>query len=278
MKTIRAERFAGTAEQAFIEAVARNVKHGLPLALQDRIRAARRVLEDQPRWSDRRLATLCGLAPSTVSRIRMELAAQNKGAARPATRVGADGRVRPSSPGDARRRVVTALEKNPRGSLRAIASMAEVSHETVRVVRRSLDAATQSSSQMPPVSARRWPADGVKPSSSLIPIRLAALMLENSIPGESKSSDSALSSCESGSTLLDWLSQGSVIYQWPEYVDKVPLSRIYEMADEGRRRADSWVNFARALEARSGSRKVAGYLRTSGAEFPEAILAAGQGD
>jgi hypothetical protein len=35
----------------------------------------------------------------------------------------------------------------------------------------------------------------------------------------------------------------------------VPLSRIYEIADEARRRSDLWMRFARFLEARTAKRK-----------------------
>ena len=34
-------------------------------------------------------------------------------------------------------------------------------------------------------------------------------------------------------------------------VETVPLSRIYEVADEARRRSELWLRFARALEART---------------------------
>ncbi len=243
MKAIRVERFTGTAEQAFIEAVQRNVKHGLPLTVRDRVHAARRVLEHQPRWSDRRIAALCGLAPSTVSRVRSEAAAENLGAMQPPTRVGADGIVRPSSPGEARKRVVTALKKNPTASLRAIATIADVSHETVRAVRRSLYASTESSNEEATATRSHGAAKRNQASSAPIPIRPDAVLVGSPTPEES-SSDSALSSCESAGHLLDWFATGSSVYEWPEYVNRVPLSRIYEVADESRRRADSWLNFA----------------------------------
>ena len=62
--------FDGGDEAAFLEALRRNRSHGLPLSLQERQRAARRLLESHPDWSHRRIAELCCLAPGTVARIR----------------------------------------------------------------------------------------------------------------------------------------------------------------------------------------------------------------
>ena len=51
--------------------------------------------------------------------------------------------------------------------------------------------------------------------------------------------------------LFEWLSSESAVHEWPAFVDRVPLGRIYEVADESRSRSQAWAIFARALEARA---------------------------
>ena len=133
----------------------------------DRIRAAERVLEHRPFWSDRRIATTCGLSPGTVSRIRGETG----GVAECGKRLGADGRERPSSATDSRQRIATVLQKNPAGSLREIALIADVSPETVRAVKRSLEAVAISPVRTSLDSTRRATSVRGPSDDERIPIR-----------------------------------------------------------------------------------------------------------
>jgi hypothetical protein len=88
--TIRSVLFAGDALGAFAEAIRRNVAHGKPLTLSEREHAASELLQKAPAWSDRKVATTCGLSPSTVGRLRTRIPE-----ARSTTqRLGRDGRVR----------------------------------------------------------------------------------------------------------------------------------------------------------------------------------------
>ena len=57
---------------AFILSVQENITHGLPLTLEDRKAAARRILAAHPQWSDRRLAAIVGLAENGVTAIRTQ--------------------------------------------------------------------------------------------------------------------------------------------------------------------------------------------------------------
>jgi hypothetical protein len=91
---IEAEVFAGTTDDAAVEAVQRNVAHGLPLRIEDRKRAARAILTAQPDWSDRRVAGICGLSPKTAGALR---AATEEFPQLP-SRVGRDGRRRTVPP------------------------------------------------------------------------------------------------------------------------------------------------------------------------------------
>ncbi len=112
MNSIKAEWFGGSAEEAFLEGVKRNVTHGLPLTMQDRACVVGRVLEQHRQWSDRRIAKLCGVAPTTVARIRRGQFAPDAVRSEPEIRIGCDGRVRPTSPANARERVLGAKGKS----------------------------------------------------------------------------------------------------------------------------------------------------------------------
>ena len=146
--TVRAIRFLGSPEEAFVEAIRRNVHHGLPLSITDRRRAAECVLVRNPEWSDRRIGSLCGLSDKSVGRLR-RLA--SGGIAALDRRIGLDGRVRPVQPGQVRARVRDALADNPQGSLRAIAAIAGASPETVRSVRASLLAGATNAAEAEPL-------------------------------------------------------------------------------------------------------------------------------
>ncbi|MBW3668469.1 MAG: ParB/RepB/Spo0J family partition protein [Actinobacteria bacterium] len=208
--------FDGDKDEAFAEAVRRNTEHGLPLTLPEREAAACRILERCSHWSDRRVGELCALAPSTVARLR---GAHLPPPAEPQLerRVGRDNRVRPADRLAARRRVIEAIEANPAASLRAIARLAGSSPETVRTVRARMTAAAET------------PLTVVRPSD-----------------------DAALVAVEGGAEFSAWLERTAVAPDdWRTNVESVPLSRVYEIADEARRRAACWLELAEALENRA---------------------------
>jgi hypothetical protein len=249
MKSITAEWFPGSAEEAFLEAVERNATHGLPLVLEDRICAVHRILEQHPQWSDRRIAKLCGVAGTTVARVRHDKFAAEPTAFEHKMRVGRDGRVRPISSVDIRGRVRGALEQNPGASLRTLAALASVSPETVRTVRLSLQIPSHSPTDRPPTGSAVIPIDREHPHGAA-PIK-SEVMVDR---GEEWKPDIALSTCDSADRLINWLSNSSVVYQWSDFAEEIPLSRIYEVADECRRRSQAWLAFASALEVRAKPR------------------------
>jgi hypothetical protein len=115
----------------------------------------------------------------------------------------------------------------PKASLRAIASEAGASPETVRRVRTEIE--LESSEQG---------GVGRSPAATALPPRLAG--------------DTALASTEQGQAFARWFERFSVSEDdWLVHVAAVPLSRVYEIADETRRRAECWIDFAKALEART---------------------------
>jgi len=125
--------FDGDDPDAFVLAVRTNVTHGLPLSLADRKAAAERIVLSHADWSDRMIATVAGLAPATVAKIRTahpELATD--------TRVGTDGKVRPVNSMARRRAAREILLAEPTLPLREVARRAGISPETARSVRRRL--------------------------------------------------------------------------------------------------------------------------------------------
>lgn len=134
--TIAVRYFDGDEPAAFVLAVQMNVTHGLPLALADRQRAAERIIASHPQWSDRRVASVIGIAPGTVGEIRRRLTPR---ATDPdERRLGQDGRMRPLDGTSGRLRAGELLTENPGLSLRQVARAAGISPETARDVRNRL--------------------------------------------------------------------------------------------------------------------------------------------
>jgi len=79
-RTIGVRFFDGDEAAAFVLAVTANAGHGLPLSLADRKRAAARIVGCYPRWSDRKIASITGLAPGTVAGIRLSVSSGADGA------------------------------------------------------------------------------------------------------------------------------------------------------------------------------------------------------
>lgn len=134
--TIAVTFYDGTEADAFVLAVESNVRHGLPLSLSDRKRAAARIIVTHPQWSDRKIASVTGIAPGTVADLRRSAPVGMSGEG--IARIGRDGRVRPVDVAEGRRRAGQLIAENPNLSLRQIARAAGISPETARDVRNRL--------------------------------------------------------------------------------------------------------------------------------------------
>ncbi|GAB3136442.1 ParB N-terminal domain-containing protein [Micromonospora sonneratiae] len=130
--------FEGSYDEAFVVAVRLNAVHGRALRSQDRAAAVRRILGTHPHCSDRSIASVCGVAPRTVARLRQESADDRQ---RLDARIGRDGRRHPLSTQEGRRRVEQIMREEPEVSLREVARRAGVSVGTALDVRRRLLAA-----------------------------------------------------------------------------------------------------------------------------------------
>ncbi|WP_413803259.1 ParB/RepB/Spo0J family partition protein [Streptomyces iranensis] len=119
--------FDGDDESAFLRAVRENTAHGLRLSSADRTAAAARILCGSPHWSDRRIASVVGLSPTTVGAIRRRSTVQSE---QSNARMGRDGRTRPLDNGPGRLIAGKLLSEKPDASVREVARTAGISLST----------------------------------------------------------------------------------------------------------------------------------------------------
>lgn len=237
MTTVPILLFEGTEEEARIEAIRCNNSHGLPLTLADRKRAASYLIGQDPDWSNGRVAEICAISPKTVAALRPAVGVPDGlgvDPPRPSSRLGRDGKRHPVDLTITRARVIEALVRSPRASLRLLAAEAGVSPETVRAVRRSLG---------------EIEAPSPRADSQLPTIDLDLLAARPDM--KSWSADTALASTAEGARFAAWFDGHEVCDTalW-EHPVAVPTSRLYEVIDEARRRSRFWAQFAERLEAR----------------------------
>jgi hypothetical protein len=228
-RSICARLFHGSEAEAEVQAVFSNVSHGKPLTLADRQTAARNVLTCYPTWSDRRVAAVCGLSPKTVGRVRQECGATEEG---PQLRLGRDGKARPSDPALLRRRIAQALEEHPHATVQEIVARTGASPGTVRDVRKR-----------------------VRRGDNILPSRIADAQSNHNEQHHSRTvGDTAVVSRRGGPEFTEWFESQLIDddREWERFIEAVPLSRVYEVADTARSCAERWKRFADALEARSG--------------------------
>ncbi|MFJ8753953.1 ParB/RepB/Spo0J family partition protein [Streptomyces sp. NPDC102441] len=130
--TIRAQLFDGDEQDAFLLAIAVNVRHGLPLTAADRAAAVERILSSHSEWSDRALASFAGVSARRVAEIRRKLKTDVPALE---ARIGRDGRLRPVDSTHRREHAHQLLLVDPSASLRTIAREVGISPATVADVR-----------------------------------------------------------------------------------------------------------------------------------------------
>jgi len=224
--------FDGTSTDAFILAVELNRAHGLPLSRADRTAAAARILGTHPDWSNRRIAAVAGIAPTTVGVIRKRSTDQN---VQSDTRLGKDGRVRPNDGVEGRRRAGEVIARNPRVSLREIARAAGISPSTAGDVRARLDRGEQ------PVPPRRQ--DVARPSR-----RAGVAAADSGDVIANLRHDPSLRFSEAGRVLLRVLDACAIdARKWDEIVRSVPSHQRGAVMHLARECAGSWQSFADQL-------------------------------
>jgi ParB-like nuclease family protein len=242
--------FDGDDADAFVMAVRANIAHGLPLSLADRKRAAGRIITSHPQWSDRRVASVTGIAAGTVADIRRRMPA---GLAAETVRIGQDGRGRPVNGAEGRRLAAELINKNPALSLRQIAQAAGISPETARDVRNRL---SRGDDPVPKrlaggtvsLAGRRSGHAERRAAVVTTPPRDRAAMVER------LKADPALRFTETGRNLLMLLNLHTLkAADWNEIIDNLPPHCAGIVAQLARDCADVWNDVAMRVERRIAS-------------------------
>ncbi|MGC5052498.1 ParB/RepB/Spo0J family partition protein [Micromonospora sp. DT48] len=242
--------FTGEAREAFVRAVEANTSHGLPLTLEDRREAARRIIALFPEWSDRAVAEVTRLGPRTVATIR----SSTDSIAQSNMRIGRDGRTRPLEPAQGRLRAAEVIARRPEASLRDIASAAGVSVSTARDVRLRI------SSGENPLPASMRPADddsatdragqstrrrGNRPRATAF-----AHPRPTSIVMDVLRKDPSLRYTDAGRFILRWLDSHVVdTPDWNRIVTHIPPHCGYTIAELAVGCAQAWQQLAEELQA-----------------------------
>jgi hypothetical protein len=237
-KTIEVRFFEGTKDDAFLAAVAANLRHGLPLTRADRAAAARRIIGIHPDWSDRMIATAAGLSPSTVGQLRQRSAGR---AERSDVRLGRDGKVRPLDGKRRRQLAQEYLERNPGASLREVARAASISPATAGDVRARLHRGEDATTSVR--DSGRSPQSRSRPTS-VHDRELIVRKLKN---------DPAIRFTDAGKWLLRFLEiNAAVEKQHERLAESIPQYWQSTVVEVVRESADAWLDFAAELERRQG--------------------------
>lgn len=238
--------FEGDDESAFVVAVEANIAHGLPLSLADRTAAAARIVVARPDWSNRKVASVTGLAATTVGAIRQR--SSDESGSNTEIRVGLDGRARPVNSADRRLLASKLIKDRPTASLREIAQAAGISPATVLDVRNRLREGRH------PVPERQHRMSKSMP-------RLDQDMSGSSRVGQITRSDRemllllkkdpSLRFTDAGRGLLRWLDIHTVgLDQWRRHVGNVPQHCVQKIVELARRNGNVWQHLAQYLETR----------------------------
>lgn len=250
--TIRALMFQGTEQAAFVLAVEANSSHGLPLSLADRRAAAARIFNAYPQWSDRRLASVCGLSASTVAQLRRRLRTDEEGAE---PRIGRDGKIRPTDSGVRRMKASELFKSNPEATLRQVAAEAGISVGTARDVKERL---RQGAHPVPRSYRDSLPGEPDLDAPDLVheekpPISLDGRERERLL--ETLSNDPSVRFTESGRHLLYWLrGRASGIDGWNQALSGLEPHCDFVLAKLARTVSNEWAVLASAVEERARNR------------------------
>lgn len=247
---VAARLYDGSVADAFILAVRANVTHGLPLPLDDRVKAATRIVASHPAWSDRAIAAAAGLSPKTVAAIRLRATADPGSP----PRIGRDGRIRPVSTAAGRRLAGELMTRNPDASLRQIARAVGLAPSTIMDVRDRLLAGQDlvpdnqlTSPKRRPRAAMSTAASARAPTCAAITDRTEAINILRQDP--------SLRFSETGRRFLRWLdSQPNAAPDWRLVVDNLPEHCLEIVADLARDCAAAWSTVVDRLERRAHSR------------------------
>lgn len=253
----------GDEDDAFIVAVESNIAHGLPLSVADRTAAAARIIAIRPQWSDRKIASVSGLAATTVGAIRRRSTDEN-GQSNATARVGLDGRVRPLNTASGRMLASELIKRSPEASIREIAAAAGVSPSTALDVRRRLRDGAD-----PLPERHRLADDKAAEQERAGRVRRSAPATDRSdgtarpVPAVDRESvlrnlrkDPSLCFNDAGRALLRWLDSHSAgLEEWKQHTDTVPAHCTRTIAELARLNGQAWQELAEHLERGGYPRK-----------------------
>ena len=226
---IEAVLFTGQRPEAMVLAIKANVKHGKPLSRAERREAARSLLHAFPERSDRWVAEVCGLSHTTVALVRRSDSLPNE-----KMRTGRDGRRRPVDRRAGQMAAARLIADHPATTVRQVAEAVGVAPSTVHRARARLQEPGR-----PPLPA----------ATSVAAIPMAALDLAPALPATPAL---ALPATPEMAEPSSWLARTAVsIDDLFTQLGALPLSRLYDVVDECRRRAQTWSEIADLLEARA---------------------------
>jgi len=258
-RTIRARVIDCTDNDAFILAVKANTLHGLPLSRADRVLGAKRILGWHPDWSDRAIGIATGLSAKTIAGLRRESADDRQQFGK---RLGRDGKRRPVTAIEGRKRAAEFITTRPEASLREIARETDVSLGTVQDVRsrmrQGLDPLT-AGRVSPPLEAAAYGLGAVPEPArpSPLPSRLAPRgtrrnAQQSTWPDISNKlmSDPSLKYTEGGRAFMRWMIMHvSNTGQWREFADSIPAHWLSELSTVAEQASEDWRDFAEHLKS-----------------------------
>lgn len=248
LQKIEARLVDCSADELFLLSVVSNIRHGLPLSLADRKKAALRVIQTWGEWSDRAIAARVGLSHKTVGALRRKIGE----GAQSATRIGRDGRTRPLTTAHGRRTAADLLREHPEESLSKVARLSGISQSTARDVRRRLVNSED------PVPCRPIGAAAIPGPRSANCSRPNAKLLAGIDPSNARwrhvqelRSDPSLRATEAGRTFLRAVEphvRNEV--DWDTIADNLPPHWLDTITELARLCAGNWQRLVRQLAAR----------------------------
>ncbi|HEY6309512.1 MAG TPA: ParB/RepB/Spo0J family partition protein [Streptosporangiaceae bacterium] len=245
-------------DEAFLLAVKSNTLHGLPLSRADRIAGAKRILEGHGDWSDRAVAAATGLSAKTIASLRPHADGEVKDLDK---RLGRDGKWRPVTAIEGRKRAAEYLAVRPDASMREVAREADVSLGTVHDVRAKLrsglDPTTvgRRSSQDRAANGsagdagRDWPSP--RNGSGLHTRRPSSLARSWSEISPKLANDPTIRYTENGRKFLRWMATRIMQPgEWKEFVEAVPAHWTKDISLVAESVSGAWLDFADQLRTR----------------------------
>ena len=212
--SIRAKYVSGSESELLIVAIQANAAHGRPLRLTDRRHAAGRLILLSPDMSDRAIAAICGLSPTTIGVLRASVIPGGQSN----LRRGEDGRVRGP--------------RNLQNQLAGESTTGSVLSEAT--TGRDLSGSFRPSGRARLPTAQR---DSAKPPNQ-------------SVGSKPLLSDAAFHADPHLEQFAAWFDGHRITGQEVTLAcSLIPKSRLYEVSAEARLRADFWQEMAGQLES-----------------------------